>query len=241
MRALAAALAVCVPFGALGGTTDERTPDAEYVAYGATFAAYTAQFRGKNAEGREHLATAVLIAPRWALTAAHVADGCSGVELAYAGKRRAVARVVTHPEWKDAIGWHDLALLEAEDDFEADFYPPLFEGDERGKVASVCGYGITGRMGTGYDTSDGKLRAGCVVLARHEKACAVADIGARSPLPFGIAPGDSGGPVFVEGRLAGINSYTASTSGSVRSRRGEESGHVRIALYREWIRSVVGE
>ena len=237
--ALAVALAATPLFA---GTTDDATPDAHYVAYGATFKAYTARFKGTNREGREHYATAVLISPRWALTAAHVADGCTGVELTYGdGHKKPVARVVTHPEWTDAIGWHDLALLEADGQFEAAYYPPLFDGDERGKTASVCGYGITGRMSKGYDTSDGQLRAGCVVLERHEKACAVADIGARSPLPFGIAPGDSGGPLFIDGRLAGINSYTASTSGGVRSRRGEESGHVRIALYREWIRSVVGD
>jgi len=238
MKCLFATLALTAV--AAAGTIDDGTPDSRYIAYGRAFRHYTARFSGVNADGRQHIATAVLIAPRWALTAAHVADGCSAVQLDYGDDQAAaITRVITHPEWNDAIGWHDLALLEAEGDFGAEWYPPLFTGDERGRVASVCGYGVTGRMSGGYSTSDGLLRAGCVVLDRFEKACAIADIGARSPLPFGIAPGDSGGPVFIDGALAAISSYTSSRTKVVRSRRGEESGHVRISLYRDWIRSVM--
>jgi secreted trypsin-like serine protease len=57
-------------------------------------------------------------------------------------------------------------------------------------------------------------------------------------MEYGIAPGDSGGPLFVDGRLAGINSYTASPRSYTRSQYGEESGHTRIAVYRDWIERV---
>lgn len=68
-----------------------------------------------------------------------------------------------------------------------------------------------------------------------------------SPLPFCIAPGDSGGGLWAraaDGRtvLVGVNSYTAKIgTPPVRSQAGEESGHTRVALYLDWIREVAGK
>jgi hypothetical protein len=66
-----------------------------------------------------------------------------------------------------------------------------------------------------------------------------------SPLPFCIAPGDSGGGLWArasDGRtvLVGVNSYTATAGKQTRSRAGEESGHTRVAMYLPWIREVAG-
>jgi secreted trypsin-like serine protease len=67
-----------------------------------------------------------------------------------------------------------------------------------------------------------------------------------SPLPYCIAPGDSGGGLWAKASdgntvLIGVNSYTATTAKTTRSRAGEESGHTRVSLYREWIRDIAGE
>jgi hypothetical protein len=68
-----------------------------------------------------------------------------------------------------------------------------------------------------------------------------------SPLPFCIAPGDSGGGLWAkaaDGRtvLVGVNSYTAKVGKPpVRSQAGEESGHTRVALYLDWILEVAGK
>jgi len=223
---------------AAAGTIDDSVPDARYVEYGRSFSTYTAKFRGQAADGRTHTASAVLIAPRWAITAAHVAAGCTGVTLTYSGDRVGeIERVIVHPEWKDeGLGRHDIALLEAAVDFGLEFYPPLSTGGEVGKLASVVGYGATGPMGYGHTKFDGVLRAGTQRVDRIERNCLVCDITLRgSSLEYGIAPGDSGGPLFVDGRLAGINSYTASPRSYTRSQYGEESGHTRIAVYRDWI------
>lgn len=226
---------------AVAGTIEDSVPDARYVEYGRSFSAYTARFRGTSADGKPHSASAVLVAPRWAITAAHVAAGCEGVALAYDGDCvRTVDRIVVHPNWADKIGYDDLALLRSDESFGLDFYPPLSEGDELGKVASVAGFGLTGPLSYGYRTSDNQLRAGTQRVERMERACLICDITRRGTvLEYGIAPGDSGGPLFVDGKLAGINSYTASPRTYTRSQYGEESGHTRVAIYRDWIKSVI--
>jgi V8-like Glu-specific endopeptidase len=228
---------------AAAGTIDDAVPDARYVEYGRNFSTYTAKFRGQAKDGRTHVASAVLVAPRWAITAAHVAAGCTGVTLTYSGDRVCeIQRVIVHPEWKDeGLGRHDIALLEAAGDFGLEFYPPLSTGGEVGKLASVAGYGATGPMSYGHTKVDGVLRAGTQRVDRIERNCLVCDITLRgSSMEYGIAPGDSGGPLFVDGRLAGINSYTASPRSYTRSQYGEESGHTRVAVYREWIERAAG-
>lgn len=238
-----AALIFVLAASASAGTIEDTVPDARYVEYGRAFSTYTARFKGTAADGRTHTATAVLIAPRWALTAAHVAKGCEGVTLRYNGDREAsVSRVVVHPEWADRLGYADIALLQADADMGLAYYPPLSEGGELGRLASVVGYGVTGPISYGHTTADGQLRAGTQVVDRIERNCLVCDITRRgSVLEYGIAPGDSGGPLFVDGKLAGINSYTASPRSYTRSQYGEESGHTRVAMYREWIRQAIAE
>jgi hypothetical protein len=44
-----------------------------------------------------------------------------------------------------------------------------------------------------------------------------------------------------EGRLVGIASFTMNDKGPLRSKRGEEMGHTRVSLFREWIRKVMGK
>lgn len=235
-----AALIFVLALPAAAGTIEDSVPDSRYVEYGRAFSAYTAKFRGTAADGRTHSATAVLIAPRWALTAAHVAEGCGGVTLTYGDRSQSIGKVLLHPEWADQLGYADIALLQADADFGLNFYPSLSEGGEVGRVASVAGYGVTGPLSYGHTLADGKLRAGTQVVDRIERNCLICDLTRRgSVLEYGIAPGDSGGPLFVDGKLAGINSYTASPRSYTRSQYGEESGHTRVAMYRDWIRGVV--
>ena len=236
-----AALIFVLALPAAAGTIEDSVPDSRYVEYGRAFSTYTARFKGTAADGRTHSATAVLIAPRWALTAAHVAEGCDGVTLRYSGDRsQSIGKVVLHPEWGNKIGYADIALLQADDDFGLNFYPPLSEGGEVGRVASVAGYGVTGPLSYGHRLADGQLRAGTQVVDRIERNCLICDLTRRgSVLEYGIAPGDSGGPLFVDGKLAGINSYTASPRSYTRSQYGEESGHTRVAMYRDWIRGII--
>lgn len=240
-KALAAFL-LGVP-AAVAGTTDDSVPDARYIEYARAFAPYTAKATGIDSERRRNEATATLLGPHWAITAAHVVHGLTGVAITSGETRRPVSQVVTHPEWKadEGHGWHDLALLRCDEPLHLDFYPPLSTGEEKvGQVVSIVGYGLHGRMSEGHSTHDGKLRAGTQTIERFERTVIVchAKCG-TSTLEFCIAPGDSGGPLFAAGKLAGVNSFTMASKGPLKSKAGEETAHTRVSLYRDWILGVM--
>ena len=71
-------------------------------------------------------------------------------------------------------------------------------------------------------------------------------IGSSTPvnLEYSIAPGDSGGGLFVPtpygDRLAGVNSFGASFDGNTNSSYGDYFGDTRVGPFRGWISSVLG-
>lgn len=241
-------LVVLVLCGAacLGGTIDDRHPDSRYTEYAKGFAAYTLKLRATTPDGRPMTATAVAVAPRFAMTAAHVAQDIATCSLISGTTTRRVARVFVHPAFRDEdLGQHDLAVLEVAEPFSVDYYPPLADAvPVIGGTVSICGYGLTGRMSTGYTTTDGQLRAGTNTVERIDADVMICTARpGSSPLEYCIAPGCSGGPVFSDGRLVAINSYTSreGKGATVRSRTGEESGHALISPHREWLRAVSAE
>lgn len=239
IRALVVAAAATAAFA---GTRDDGIPDSVYLEYGRGFAPYTPMLEATNADGKRQYATAVMIADRWALTAAHVVDGVADACLVSGTTRHAIEEIVIHRDWRDLVGRDDIALLKSRRPFGLSFYPPLATGQEKeGDTVSIAGYGVTGRLSTGYDASDERLRAGTNKIERFERSMLICHARRKSsPLEFCIAPGDSGGPVFAGGRLVGINSITMRDgTGGLRSREGEETGHTRVSLYREWIKGVM--
>lgn len=236
---------VCWNAAALAGTTDDSIPDSRYLDYATGFAPYTALVSGLEADsGRMFTGSGVAIGDRWVLTAAHVAAPAGTCFITVSGKSGRVSRIFVHHEWHhNSMGGNDIALLETASPIGLAWYPPLSDGGEAaGSVCSIAGYGITGRISTGYTTSDGRLRAGTNTIHRVDDGVIVCLISrGSSPMEYGISPGDSGGPLFVNGRLAGINSYTSADRGPLRSKAGEESGHTRVSIHREWIESIIGQ
>lgn len=241
-----AVIALAMSLPAEAGTRDDDVPDDRYLAFGQQFRPYTAVISGMAPEHRRHTATAVVIAPRWAITAAHVVAGCEDVAVQYGpDDRRGVDQVVVHPEWRphdhQAV---DVALCRLDADAGLPWYPQLAGEVQPGTVCLIAGYGVTGSMAAGYTVSDGRLRAGTQRIDRVDGVVVWcrADRGG-SPLELCIGPGDSGGPLFVgsgsEARLAAINSFQSGKRAPLRSRYGEESGHISIPAIRAWIDSVM--
>lgn len=228
----------------MAGTTDDGVPDARYVEYAKPFSPYTARLTGTTERDTQFSATATLVADNWAVTAAHVASGAKTMVIEVGGVSRAASKVIVHPGWSDDVmGVDDIAMLKTDEPWGLDFYPQLSSGDETvGQTVSICGYGVHGKMSTGHSDHDGRLRAGTNTIHAFMKSSIVcyAERGS-SPLEFCTAPGDSGGPLFANGKLAGINSFTMAPQGPLKSKYGEESGHTRISLYRDWIKSVTGD
>jgi hypothetical protein len=243
MRQLLVALAFAVAAVAfvLAGTTDDGVPDKKYLEYAKGFAPYTAKLKAA-CNGKVCEATATLISDHWALTAAHVVEGSDSATLIVGDKSWEVVRIVRHPQFEaNGMGVNDLAMLHTPESFGLDYYPPLSDGDEKpGDIVSVCGYGVHGKMSAGHGEYDGKLRAGTNHIERLERSMLICSAKPRqSSLELCIAPGDSGGPLFCKGKLAGVNCVTMAPKGPLKSRAGEESGHVQVSLYREWIDGVM--
>ena len=225
---------------ALAGTRDDSVPDEKYVEYGQSFADYTVKVIAVNDDDKPSTGTATLLSDHWAITSAHIVhdakmasiDGHPSVE------------IVVHPKFEsDCMGCFDVALVRVEKPFGRAGYPPLSTGDEiEGDLCSVAGYGVHGPMTTGYDSADGRLRAGTARIDRFDQTRIICPIsrGKSGPLPYGISPGDSGGPLFCNGKLCGVNSFTMDDVGkTLKSKEGEEQGFARISVLREWIEGVM--
>lgn len=244
-------VAVCVVvvasfIAAIGGTISPDVDDAKHVEYGRKFG-YVARIVCTNDKAdTSHFGSCVLIDSRWALTAAHVVDGMDKwVIITDDGIRHDVSGVSISGDYsKGKFGEGDIAVCRSESDFGLDWYPPLYEGrDERGRIASIAGWGAAGTFSNGrVFASDGIRRAGSNVIDDTGEGYIMCSVGSgrQTTLEFLIAPGDSGGGLFIDNRLAGINSHV-SVSGTrpPRGVYGEESGHTRVSDYVDWIRKEI--
>lgn len=227
------------------GTIDPSVSDEKCLEYGAQHECvvpiYGKFWSDNGKESREFHASAVVISPRWAVTAAHVLKGASDVKIKAGGRAHSAKRVIVNGRYDEALlGKYDIALCEFEEDVELSFYPELYESDDEvGKVAGICGYGATGTFNTGWVKADGKKRAGSNLISgsyNHVLLCK-AKGDRRTSLEFLIAPGDSGGGMFVDGKLAGINSFVMTDDGRSNSDWGDEAGHTRVSLFAPWIKA----
>jgi hypothetical protein len=239
---------------AAGGTRDPDTPDEKYVEFGKSFPC-VARLKARvdcdkpDCPQREHdqYGSAVIIRGHWILTAAHVvADTKQQIVVTADGTEYPLQHVIVHGDFKDGnIGYHDLALGYSPKDFRLDFYCPLYtDHDELGKAITFAGFGVTGTFLTGGKTSDGQRRAGHNKIAGQERAvlvCTPRKGRERLPLEFMIAPGDSGGGMFIGNKLAGINSFLMAVDGKADGTYTDESAFTRLSVYADWVeRQIAG-
>jgi secreted trypsin-like serine protease len=229
----------------LAGTIDPSVPDHKYLEYAKGFPCVI-QIEGRClcGQGEEHMfyGSAVAISPKWVLTAAHVVDGNDRVCVRIGEDAYKALKVIVHGEFKrDRIGYSDIAICHMDKNLGLNFYPELYDSDDEvSKVVSMAGYGMTGNFRTGYTGSDGKKRAGSNIIAKEEHdvlICVLTD--RKTQLEFLIAPGDSGGGMFIGNKLAGINSFITAPKGKPNSSYENECAHTRISKFAPWIRGVM--
>ncbi len=213
------------------------------------------QFHGTTARTGFN-ASGTLVAPDWVLTAAHVVDGAQTLSFNIGGQNYEVDRKIVYPGWNgDLWSGCDISLVHLTKPVNNIRPAQLYTGSsELNQSDTVVGFGKTGTGDSGDTKSDGLKRGAQNVISQIENnRLLVADFDNRQPpaavspnaaghtLPLEgmIAPGDSGGGLFITTAtgtyLAGINSFVGSDFGLPRSVYGNFSGHTRVSAFSDWI------
>jgi hypothetical protein len=221
-----AALAAFPPAHALLIRADRD--DAEYVELATRYSAAIALPGGGEA---------VLVAPRWLLTAAHRAKALrDGDRIATVDGDREVQAIRSHPEWKGGVA-NDIALVLLRKPV-AGSEPLRFYRwtDEAGKAVVIVGHGESGPIGRRPAASDRRARAGINTIDRVEPRA----LGLRikppddaSDLQAALAAADTGAPAIIEIRdelyVAGVAAATD----------GEWETYARVSAYVPWMEAVM--
>jgi hypothetical protein len=191
----------------------------------------------------------VLIAPRWVLTAAHMVKAIEALparpKLEFAGRAFEIDALFAHPEWKKGSPFDiGLILLRTPvDDVEP---TPIYRArDEGGKTVVIVGHGYGGKIGAKATAAgwDRKARAAINTVDRvtpRVLGLRIKPPDEASDLQGAAAPGDSGGPLFIETReeifVAGIGYATDDTNANgIVGDVGDWELYARVSTFAAWI------
>jgi hypothetical protein len=224
------------------GTIRPEISDSKYVDYGSQHKCVVKLLgKLKDSDNPDVFAfgSAVIINSRWVVTAAHVTYCTEDQYILLDDKKINIEKTIPHPDFNygDTLSMCDIALCRTTEDVNIDFYPELYSNeDELDKICSISGYGSTGTGITGAVKYDDKKRAGSNKIMEVTDHLLKCDMSRQNPtsLEFLIAHGDSGGGLFIDKKLAGINSFVASDD-KPDSSFGDESCHTRVCKYKIWL------
>lgn len=229
------------------GTIDSATNDRYYLEYGSKHECVVQLHGTYDRDDKKVIfnASAVVFKPEWILTAAHIVQEAQDCFVIVKGEKIPLIHVTYHKKYhENGFAKYDIAIGKLTKDAKLDFYPELYnKDDEVGKVCSIAGYGVTGPYQVaGHRTSDGKKRAGTNTIQRVEHHLLICNlIDKKTGLEFLICHGDSGGGLFIDKKLAGINSCIFTEDKLLDANINDESGHTRISLFNEWINTSIEE
>lgn len=223
----------------VAGNRHHKNNDIKYIEYGKSFDCIK-KIVVKNNDKITGIGSCVFISPKIALTSAHMVNNKNIIVFITDDKEEVlVDKIICHELFESKFGQNDIAILRLSNNpFKITKFPELYkQRDELGKLASFGGYGITGTGLTGYNISDAKLRYGTnfVDSIVENLLCCTFSNENPSVLEFITTPGDSGGGLFIDSKLAGINSCLIAADKRVNGDYGDESCHTRISDYVSWI------
>jgi hypothetical protein len=244
------------------GTIRHDRADSAYISLAASPAFSSVGKIRSSTPSSNFLASGTLIASDWILTAAHVVDRATSLSFQIGGRSYSASRWVPHPQWNGnlAAGF-DIALVQLSSPVVGITPATRYTGtNELGAVGISVGFGKTGQGLDGFTRLDGLKRAGENVIDRFypgsNNRIFISDFdnpnyygeskfGSFVPtdLEYLIAPGDSGGGVFINfgqgPMLAGVHSFVSATDGRINSDYGDVSGHTRVSVFNSWINSIL--
>jgi hypothetical protein len=229
------------------GTIDPSTPDSKYIEYAEKFYYIGQIVISRVDDDSPYLGSAVAYKDNTIITAAHLFYKYKSGYFLINGKKITLKKVVVHKDYEyNSFGQHDIAVCFLDEKVGLSWYPELYSGlDEAGNVCSLSGFGSTGTFLTGVKEKGGTKRAGSNTIDNVDPFMVFCSTDRSSPktsLEFLIAPGDSGGGLFIGNKLAGIHSCTIENrEDKGKSKYGTISAHTRVSIYKEWVENTVTE
>jgi len=216
----------------------------------------------EKAGSSAYIGSGTLIAPNWVLTAGHMVSDATALTFTIGGSPYAASSWFYPSQWTGNLtSGYDIGLVMLSAPVSGITPATLYTGSsELGKVGTMVGYGMTGTGKTGAKTFDGKKRAaqntidalynstGRILAVDFDNPKNKRDsiYGSATPLNLEglIAPGDSGGGLFIDfgtgPQLAGVTSFGAAWDGKVNSDYGDIGGFIRVSdsALSKWINSI---
>ena len=245
MKYLILAISLLLPVQAYCGTINPAVSDAKYLEYGVKYECVLPILGVMNNDLNSHFrGSCVVIDEYHILTAAHVVHDSITQHVVYKNEAYPCSIVAIHGDYKSGVmGKNDIAIARLQRPIKLDFYPELYKDkDEVNKVCGLSGFGHHGDFNSGWimGTFDNQRRAGSNIIdgiSRNVLQYSVHS-GNKTELEFLICPGDSGGGLFIDKKLAGIHSYVSATDGKSDSDYGDIGCSTRVSDYVEWIEKV---
>jgi hypothetical protein len=206
--------------------------------------------RSFSAYGDVVEAGSTLIAPRWLLTAGHVAKVITPYTsyASISGRQYPIDRVIMHPDYVKAgmRGRRDLALLRLATPVEGVVPVQLYRtDDETGQVVTFFGRGQTGNGETGPTGGDGRMRGATNKVESVDPASVFFQFDrpeTATDLEGISGPGDSGGPALVKVKdqwtIVGVSSQNKG-AGQGPCRYGTTELYARVSTAVEWIEETI--
>ena len=199
---------------------------------------------------------ATLIAPQWAITAAHVTTLVPDDEpfsVTIQDQEYHVLETFVHPEWVGDPLRNDIGLIHlSEPVIGIDPLPLYTATDEVKQVATLVGRGDSGNGLDGATARDGLLRAATNEVDFIESDTMLAFVfdnpdpeqrtfleSQPTALEGVSGPGDSGGPALfsVSGvdTIAGISAFGAEIGDQLPGTYGTLDFYTRVSIYADWV------
>lgn len=226
------------------GTIDPKVPDQKYIEYAENFP-FIGLLVGTKEDDSPYAGSVVAYKPNIVITAAHLFHKNKQAAVIFDKKPILVEKIIIHPKYDyEKFGSYDIAICVLSENLELKWYPSLYiENNESGKISCLSGFGTTGNFITGVNRNSGQKRAGSNVIDNvndHMLFCSPSLSHRKTSLEFLISPGDSGGGLFIDSKLAGIHSGVIEDKPNKgKSKYGAVSLHTRISKYYNWINDTV--